>query len=197
MTPRTSSATSVVLSLVLGLLVGSLTSLLQAVAEFPWLALVNAVSPWVTTAFVAGALQRSWRSAMVVGLAATLLQVVGYYVTAELRGYDAGLTYVVVWSLCAVVAGPVFGAAGHSWRRAAPAGLGAAALVAVWATEAVIGYQWRLGYTSSAVLFGVVALLLAVALPRHRNQYASFARWILPALVAGALGNLVLDALLG
>lgn len=196
MTSRTSSATPAVLALVLGLVVGSLTSVLQGVADFPWLALVNAVSPWATTAFVAGALQRSWRSAVVLGTVATLLQVVGYYVTAELRGYDAGLTYVVVWSLCALVAGPVFGAAGQSWRRGAPVGLGAAALVAVWATEALIGYQWRLGYTSSAILFGVVALVLAVVLPRHRSQYVGFARWIVPALVAGALGNLLLDVVL-
>ncbi len=197
MTLRNSPAVPVVVALALGLAVGSLTSVLQGVADFPWLALVNAVSPWATTAFVAGALQPSMRPAVAVALVATLLQVVGYYITAELRGYDAGLTYVIVWSLCALVAGPVFGAAGQAWQRGAPVGLGAAALVAVWATEALIGYQWRLGYTSSAVLFGVVAVVLAVALPRHLGQDAGLARWILPALAAGVLGNLVVGVLIG
>ena len=57
---------------------GILTSLLQKHLSFPWLALVNAVSPWLTTAFVAGALQRRLGAAVVLGCLATLLQVVGY-----------------------------------------------------------------------------------------------------------------------
>lgn len=179
----------------LGLAVGALTSLGQAVLDFPWLGLVNAVSPWATTAFVAGALQPRLRTACWVGLVATLLQVVGYYVTAELRGYDAGLTYVVVWSLCAVVAGPVFGALGHTWWRARPSGLGAAALAAVYGAEA-LHYELSLGYTSTAVLFGVVAVLLALALGGRARQYAGLARWLLPALAAGLVGFWLLGAVL-
>ncbi len=176
----------------LGLCVGALTSVLQAHLDFPWLALVNAVSPWLTTAFVAGALQERLRTALWVGAVATAMQVVGYYATAELRGYDASMTYVVLWSVCAVVGGPVFGAAGFSWRRAAPAGLGAAALVAAYASEALVSYELRLGYTSSAVLFLVVAVGLAVGLGRHRGQLGAMLRWLVPALLAGAAGHLVL-----
>lgn len=176
----------------LGLGVGALTSLLQAHLDFPWLALVNAVSPWLTTAFVAGALQARWRTAVWVGVVATLMQVVGYYTVAELRGFDASRHYLVLWSLCAVVGGPVFGAAGYSWRRAAPAGLGAAALVAAYASEALVSYELRLGYTSSAVLFGLVAVGLAVVLGRHRGQYVPMLRWLAPALLAGVAGHLLL-----
>lgn len=180
------------LALVLGFLVGVLTSLLQAGAEFPWLALVNAVSPWLTTAFVAGALQTRLRVAVLIGMAATFVQVVGYYVTAEVRGFDANLDYVLLWSACAVLGGPLFGAAGHLWRRAAPAGVGASLLAATYAAEAVVSYGWRLGYTSSAVLFGAIALGLALGLGWHRGQLLATARWAGPALVAGFAGHFAL-----
>lgn len=157
---------------------------------------MNAASPWLTTAFVAGALQARLPTAMAVGIAATLLQVVGYYITADLRGFGVSMTYVVLWSLGAVVGGPIFGAAGHAWRRAAPAGVGAALLVAAYASEAIVVYQFRLGYSTTAWLFGAIALLLAVGLGRHRSQYAALARWLLPALIAGIAGHAALGLVL-
>lgn len=187
---------AVPLALAMGVAVGVLTSLLQAHLEFPWLALVNAASPWLTTAFVAGALQSRLRTAMLAGVAATMLEVVAYYVTADLRGFGVSMNNVTVWSLCAVVGGPIFGAAGHVWRRAAPAGLGAALLVAAYASEAVVAYHFRLGYTSTAVLFGVVALFLAVGLGWHRSQYPGLARWLLPTFIAGVAGHAALGLVL-
>lgn len=186
----------VLLALALGVAVGVLTSLLQTYLDFPWLALVNAASPWLTTAFVAGALQSRLSTAALVGVAATTLEVVAYYVTADLRGFGVSTTYVVVWSLCALVGGPVFGAAGHLWRRASPAGLGAALLAAAYASEAVVVYHVRLGYSSSAWLFGAIALLCAVGLGRHRRQYPGVGRWLLPTFAAGAAGHAVLGLVL-
>lgn len=190
------SAARIALALGLGVAIGVLTSVMQKYLDHPWLALVNAASPWLTTAFVTGALQSRLRTAVLVGTAATLLQVVGYYVTADLRGFGVSSTYVVVWSLCAVLGGPVFGAAGHVWWRARPAGVGAALLVAAYASEAVVAYQLRLGYSSTAWLFGTIALLLAAGLGRHRAQYAALARWLAPALIAGAAGHAVLGLVL-
>lgn len=187
---------AVLLALALGVAVGVLTSLLQAHLEFPWLALVNAASPWLTTAFVAGALQSRLPTAMLVGAAATALEVVAYYVTADLRGFGVSMNYVLLWSMCAVVGGPIFGAAGHVWRRAAPAGVGAALLVAAYASEAVVVYHFRLGYSSAAWLFGAIALLLAVGLGWHRSQYPALARWLLPALIAGVAGHAALGLVL-
>lgn len=186
----------ILLALALGITVGVLTSLLQKYLDYPWLALANAASPWLTTAFVAGALQSRLSTAVVAGVAATVLQVVAYYVTADLRGFGVSMTYVVLWSLCAVVGGPIFGAAGHAWWRAAPAGVGAALLVAAYASEAVVAYQFRLGYSSTAWLFGAIALLLALGLGRHRSQYPAFARWLLPAFIAGVLGHVALGLVL-
>lgn len=184
------------LALGLGVAVGVLTSLLQAHWDYPWLALVNAASPWLTTAFVAGALQSRLSTAVLVGVAATTLEVVAYYVTADLRGFGISMTYVVLWSLCAFVGGPIFGAAGYLWWRAAPAGLGAALLVAAYASEAVVVYHFRLGYSSSAWLFGGIALLLAVGLGRHRRQYPALARWLLPTFIAGVAGHAALGLVL-
>jgi hypothetical protein len=184
------------LALALGIVVGVLTSLLQKYLDFPWLALVNAASPWLTTAFVAGALQSRLSTAMVVGVAATLLQVVAYYITADLRGFGVSMTYVVLWSLCAVVGGPIFGAAGHTWSRASPAGVGAALLVAAYASEAVVVYHFRLGYSATAWLFGAIAFLLAVGLGRHRSQHPALARWLLPTFVAGVAGHVALGMVL-
>ncbi len=112
------------------------------------------------------------RTAVGVGLAASAAQVVGYYATADLRGFGVSTSYLLLWTVAAVIGGPMLGAAGQAWRRAVPAGLGAALLVDAWVSEAV-GYQVRLGYTSTAALFGVVALLLGAggprgARPRHR-----------------------------
>ena len=189
-------AARIVLALVLGVALGVFTSVLQGYLDYPWLALVNAASPWLTTAFVAGALQSRLRTAVLVGMAATLLQVVGYYVTADLRGFGVSTTYVVVWSLCAVLGGPVFGAAGHVWWRATPAGLGAALLVAAYASEAVVAYHLRLGYSSTAWLFGTIALVLAVGLGWHRTQYPALARWLAPTFIAGVAGHAVLGFVL-
>ena len=172
------------------------TSLLQTHAEFPWLALVNAASPWVTTAFVAGALQSRLSTAVWVGVVATTVQVVAYYVTADLRGFGVSMSYVVLWSLCALAGGPVFGAAGHVWWRASPAGVGAALLVAAYASEALVVYYVRLGYFSSAWLFGTIALLLAVGLGWHRRQHPALARWLLPAFIAGVAGHTALGLVL-
>lgn len=66
----------VLLALALGIAAGVLTSLLQKYLDYPWLALVNAASPWLTTAFVAGALQSRLPTAVVMGISATVLQVV-------------------------------------------------------------------------------------------------------------------------
>ncbi len=184
------------LAVALGIAVGVLTSLLQKYLDYPWLALVNAASPWLTTAFVAGALQSRLSIAVVVGVAATMMQVVAYYVTADLRGFGVSMTYVVVWTVCAVVGGPIFGAAGHAWRRAAPAGVGAALLVAAYASEAVVLYHFELGYTATAWFFGAIGLALALGLGRHRRQYPALARWLVPAFIAGVAGHVVLGLVL-
>ncbi len=105
--------------------------------------------------------------------------------------------YVSSWAAAAVLAGIVFGVAGHSWRSAAGGerGVGAALLVAVWACEAVVTYGVVLGYVDDAVVFGVVAVLLFVLLGRRGHQYAAAGAWLVPALALGVGGLTALRAL--
>ena len=87
-------------------------------------------------------------AAAAAGLVTGLLELAGYYLTAAARGYPAGGSILVFWAACAVVGGPLFGAAGWVWwRRPAPvSGLGASALPAAFLAEAAVAYAWRLHY---------------------------------------------------
>ncbi len=185
-------------ALVAGLAVGAATSWGQTLLGGSVLAgLTNAVSPWVVAAFLLGSRAAGRRSAAAVGVVAAVAQVAGYYGTAALRGYAWSASYVSLWAAAAVLAGVVFGLAGHSWRSATgrERGLGAALLVAVWACEAVVTFGIVLGYVDDAVVFGVVAVLLFALLGRRGHQYAAVGAWSVPALALGVGGLLGLHAL--
>jgi hypothetical protein len=180
--------------LVLGLAIGALTSVLQAHLNTPWLALVNSASPWLVPAFVVGAMQRRLTGAAFAGFVTVLLELIGYTITAHARGFASSHSLLVFWGVCAVVGGPVFGAAGNSWwrHRRTRAALGAAILAAAFIAEGLVGYGWRLGYTSSAVLFCVIGAVIAVALGSRRHQLFRTLRWLPATFVVGALGELLL-----
>lgn len=182
----------VAIALVVGLAVGAATSLLQRYLDFPWLALVNAASPWLIAAFAVGATMRGPRGAALAGFSTCLLELVGYYVTAVARGYTARNEILLFWSACALVGGPVFGAAGWSWWRG-PANrraLGAAVLPAAFLAEAAVVYAWRLNYVSSAVLFSVIGVALVALLGLRGRQHTRVVRWLLvvfPVAVASEI----------
>ncbi len=183
---------------VVGLAVGAATSWGQTLLGDSLLAgLTNAVSPWVVAAFLLGARASGRGPAAAVGVVAALAQVVGYYGTAALRDYEGSAFFVALWAAAAVLAGVVFGMAGHSWRSATgrERGLGAALLVAVWACEAVVTFGVVLGYVDDAVVSGVVAVLLFALLARRGHQYAATGAWLVPALALGVGGLTVLHAL--
>jgi hypothetical protein len=180
--------------LVWGLAAGALTSILQAHLDAPWASLVNAASPWLVAAFVVGTLWLRPRSAAIAGLAVCLLELVGYYVTSAVRGFGGSHSLLVFWGACAVVGGPVFGAAGWIWWRGRPRlrGLGVAVLGAAFLTEAAVSYGWRLHYGSSAILFGVLGLVLIAALGFRGRQYARVGLWLVVALPAGIVAEILL-----
>jgi Family of unknown function (DUF6518) len=179
---------------VTGLAVGALTSVLQKYLNSPWLSLVNSASPWLTPMFFLGALWRRPAAAALAGLAIGLLELAGYYLTAEARGFAAGHVIVVFWAVCAVIGGPVFGLAGWAWRWAAGRwqGLGAAALPAAYVAEALVGYGLRLGYWPEAILFGVLAAAMAALLGARGWQYMRLLTGFLVAFPAGVLAELLL-----
>lgn len=197
--PQTASAPSrLALAAVAGLSVGAGTSAAQTLlGGFALAGLANAVSPWVMAPFFLGATGRSRGSAVVLGTAACLASVAGYYLVSALRGFGVNPTTVLIWSLAALIAGSVFGLAGHHWAtaRARTRGLGAALLVAVWASEAVVTYGVVLGYVDDAVVFGAIAVLLFMLLGRRDRQHAAILAWLVPAVMLGAAGTLTLHAI--
>ena len=89
---------------------------------YPWSVLIpaNAVGAWVGIAFVAGALGRTFLAGAIRGLLALLVGIVSYEALTGTVGYgvsSGGAVHAsLVWGAVAAVIGPVFGAAGATWR---------------------------------------------------------------------------------
>jgi Family of unknown function (DUF6518) len=183
-----------VLALVVGLAVGALTSILQKYLDSPWLALVNSASPWLAPAFAVGAAGRRVRDSALAGFVACAAELLGYYATAELRGFPAGDGILLFWTVCGVIGGPLFGAAGLLWREGSGRlrGLGPALLGGAFLAEAGISYGWTLHYYSSAVLFAAIGVAAVAVLGFRARQHARAGLWLLATLPVGALGEIAL-----
>jgi hypothetical protein len=177
-----------------GLAVGVMTAVLQQVLEPPWFSLVNAASPWLTPMFAVGALWRRSVSAAMAGLATGLLELIGYYATAISNGYPfLGGRLVLFWFVCALVGGPIFGAAGRSWWRGSVLdGFGSAVLPAAWFAEAAVVYGLRLRYADSVWLFSAIGAALVIAIGFRRRQHVQLIGWLIVALPLGLIAELVL-----
>ena len=185
-----------------GLGTGALTSVLQAQLNFPWLALVNSASPWLAVAFAAGAMWRGYRPAAVAGLATCVGEVAGYYLTAAIRGYQAGAGFVLFWTACGLVGGPLFGLAGCLWRgacahRPRACGVSTAAVPAAFLAEGLVGYGVRLHDLGSAILFVLIGVLAALALGWPGRRRGGLIRWLMPVLACGVVAELGLGLISG
>jgi Family of unknown function (DUF6518) len=158
----------------IGVGIGVLTSFAQARLSMPWATLANSASPWLAGGFAAGALQSRRGPAIEAGLAACVLEVLAYYVTSMARGFPASNAYIVFWTVCAVVGGPLFGLAGWAWRRATGRArvVGVAFLPGTFIAEGIGAYLLRLHDDPAALLYIAigVALLIAVAWPIRRLE---------------------------
>lgn len=177
-----------------GVVVGSLTSFGQTHLEGTLNPLVNSASAWLVVPFLVGALMRSPSSGALAGVLACSLQVVGYFVTSELRGFPASSSYVVFWTACAVVGGPLLGAGGQLWRSgherlARPA---STLLPAVFLAEGIWLYGIVLGYVGSTVLWLATGAALALAL----TWRARALRWLPITTSIGVAGEVLLTQLL-
>ena len=183
------------LVVVVGLGVGVLTAVLQQHLRPPWFSLVNAASPWLTPMFAMGALWRRSSTAALAGLVTGLLELIGYYATAISNGYPfLGGRLVIFWFACALVGGPLFGAAGRAWWRGSPlGGLGAAVLPAAWIAEALVVYGIRLRYRESVVLFSAIGVALVCIIGWHRHQYVRLIGWLVLAIPLALIAELVLE----
>ena len=184
-----------------GLAGGALTSFAQSVLQGGWAGLANSGSAWVMVAFLFGLrLPGRWRTAAVAGVLTQIGLVVGYYATAELRGYPAGTAAVVIWIITGMVAGPAYGAAGallgdhRRPTRAAAAGITGS----VWVVEG-LHLLWLATDANSnsgpgataGCSYIVIAVLLPLALARSMRDraYALLALTVFAgaAAVAGLL----------
>ena len=145
----------------------------------------NMSAPWLVLPFVAGLTQRSGRRAAVVGLAATLAALTGYFAMTlspvEGVAFDQALAEVgpllkvqVPWVLGGLATGPIFGILGCRWRNdrasiSAFAVTGALALEpAVWAA---VGR--RSGPPTAWAAEIVVGLSVAAILVTQRRTMAA------------------------
>lgn len=109
---------------------------------FPWTAYIpaNAIGAWIGVAFVLGASARTIPTGALRGLIGLLSAVAAYYLLIGLLG--AGFRAIgashaaTIWGAVALLAGPLFGLAGatwrhsHGWPRATAVAVLAAALIA-------------------------------------------------------------------
>jgi hypothetical protein len=186
-TKPTPLAVRITATIVSGLAVGVLTALGQRELHGLLEPFVNSVSAWLVVPFLLGALMQTRRGAGTAGLVAAMLELLGYYVTARLRGVPESAEMIAFWTVCGVVGGPLFAIAahlewrGHRWWR----GIGLGALAGVFFAEGVWTYieqqhRWGLGGVWVAVALGLVLLI-----PRGRAL-----RWLgllLPLALAGEI----------
>ncbi|HEU5356528.1 MAG TPA: DUF6518 family protein [Actinocrinis sp.] len=182
------------LAVLVGTVVGVATDLLQAHLNSPWLALVNAASPWLAPAFAVGIAARRYWHAAVAGLLTCVVELIAYDVTAHVRGIAVSSGITAFWALCGVIGGPTFGVAGRLWRggRGPLRGLGLALLASAFFGEAAIAYALFLNYYSSAALFAVIGAALIATLGRRGKQYAMTCVWLLATFPAAVIGELLL-----
>jgi hypothetical protein len=165
---------------------------------YPWGALIpaNAIGAWLALAFLLGASAKTVPTGALRGLIGLLSGVAAYYALISI--FAVGFRLIgashaaTTWGAVALVAGPLFGAAGGAWRhwegnrRAFAAGLLAASLIA----EGVAFGKLR---TSDPVaLFYLVeiaiGLLLPILLLRPRERLAGYgATLVLAAAMAIAI----------
>jgi hypothetical protein len=182
--------------LLLGVGTGAATSLLQTDLDFPWLALVNAASPWLTVMFVAGALWPRPSRAAAAGLATGLLELIGYYATSAAKGYAAGDHAILLfWAACALAGGPLFGVAGSTWRQATTrlSSIATATVPAAFLAEAIVVYGLRLHYLSTALLFAACGLVAFALLGLRRRDFRRLSVCLLLILPIAVTAEFVLD----
>jgi hypothetical protein len=175
---------------------------------FPWTAYIpaNAIGAWLGLAFVLGASARTLPTGALRGLIGLVSAVVAYYVLIGVfgDGFRAiGASHAAtVWGAVALLAGPVFGLAGATWRHGhgLPRSIAVAVLAASLIAEGVVfgAPRWahpdQVGTDPGAFVLAAEALL-GLALPwvllRRGERLAGYlAVAILAVMAAVAIGPL-------
>jgi hypothetical protein len=181
----------VVVVVVVGVAVGCLTSFGQTYLGAGALdAFVNSASAWLVAPFAVGACMTSVRGAALAGVVVCALQLGGYELTSELRGFSTSGSLAIFWGACALIGGPLFGVGGWLWagERSGIRGLGASLLAGVFLAEGLWLYVHELHYYARAALWIGIGGLVALTLLRGVREY----RWLALTLPLGVLGEIAL-----
>jgi ABC-type transport system involved in multi-copper enzyme maturation permease subunit len=162
----------IVLAVVLAALFGAGDQYLGSFSMHPWMADVSLLSaPWLVVGFLAGYTQRDPKRAVLLGLLCTFSALVGYGLMTlspvenaqisgpAIAGFIRSQSRVIVGG---IVTGPLFGWFGHRWR-VDRAWLGALATGAAFCLEPLAHNLTGLPIRSSTVLWGEVAVGVAIA----------------------------------
>ncbi len=148
-----------------GFVVGCVTSLAQGRPPGALDAFTNSASAWLILAFFVGRLMRALPGALAAGAATCLAELVGYYLTASVRGLGLGeSSTMALWVACALVGGPVLAVAGF-WWRSGPTAVRQLAPLVLAACFAVEGARYAvvLDAPSKAMLWLTISLTIALA----------------------------------
>lgn len=188
----------------LGVALGGLAWLADQL-PWPWSALIpaNAIGAWVGLGFGLGASARTVPTGALRGVVGLLSAVAAYYLLIAVFGAGVraiGATHAAtIWGGVALIAGPVFGAAGAAWRhwRGVPRALAVAVPAAAFIAEGAAFGRLRLDDPNGMLLtIEVLIGLLLPALLLHgsRERLAGYAGTALLA-AGGALAIGPLTAL--
>jgi hypothetical protein len=186
-------AARVALIVATGLLVGVITEIGQGLLPDGFSQIANSISPWLLVAFLLGSRMPDRRWAAAAGFGTLAFALIGYYALTQLRfGYGGSTGSLVLWSIAAIVGGPVFGVAGWTWRvedgwrRAAAIGLLAAVAIAEGFYLIAIIPEPAVG--AGFVIVGLcVPLVLGHTVGERGRAYLA----VVPALALGVAGYMV------
>jgi hypothetical protein len=160
----------------LGIALGALAWLSDQL-EYPYSALIpaNAIAAWIGLGFILGASAKTVPTGALRGLVGLLSAVGAYYLLISLS--EAGFRLIgaphaaTTWGAVALLAGPIFGAAGGAWRHRRGTGraIAVAVLAASLIAEGVVFGALRLGDIGGTLLLIEVGIGLAVPLVLLRS----------------------------
>lgn len=176
----------------LGLTFGALGAFGQAQLDGTLEAFPNSISTWLLAPFLVGAVANGRGQAAVAGAATCAFQLAGYYAVNVLQDVGTTASLVVFWTACAVVGGPVFGAAGQLWRAGKP--LGVAVLAGVFVAEGAYALLLQERRYAAGVLWIAIGAAIALASSRERGGRL---RWLAVTVPLGIGGEVLLTSALG
>lgn len=178
----------VALVAVSGVAVGAVTQIFQGVLPDGWGVLANSGVMWALTAFALGVVLPTPRWAAAGGAVQLVVASIVYYLAVDwFEGQRSDARGAIIWSAAGIVAGSVFGSAGHWFARRAEWRHPSLALVAGVLVGEGIHLTWFVGNPDLRPA-GIVELAIAAILAGV--CFAGAARSALhraPAIVAGIL----------